>query len=117
MKFSLLPVGARFEFEGKAYTKTGPIAATSEDGGQRMIPRYAALRPLDGSMPPEAPKPAAILDRAAVRRAFEAFCREEGQVLDEAVEDDGRLQAARASLAASQGRFLDALGLDETKQE
>lgn len=30
MKFSMLPIGARFEFEGKVYVKTGPVAASTE---------------------------------------------------------------------------------------
>ena len=47
MKFQDLPVGARFEYQGKVFVKTGPITAASEAGGQQMIPRYADLRPLD----------------------------------------------------------------------
>lgn len=40
-------MGARFEYEGNVYVKTGPMTASSEQGGQRIIPRYATLRPLD----------------------------------------------------------------------
>lgn len=110
MKFSLLPIGARFEFEGKVYVKTGPIAASTEQGGQRMIPRYAVLRPLDGSAPVAAPRPPRILDQAAVLAAFEPFYRACGRVLDDAVEDDGRLDAARRELSSARDRFLAALG-------
>ena len=50
MKLQHLSIGARFEFEGKVYVKTGPLTASSDKGGQRMIPRSAMLTPLD--MPP-----------------------------------------------------------------
>jgi ABC-type multidrug transport system ATPase subunit len=33
------PLGTRFEFEGKIFSKTGPMTASAEDGsGQRLIP-------------------------------------------------------------------------------
>ncbi|NTV96682.1 MAG: hypothetical protein HGA75_14935 [Thiobacillus sp.] len=100
MRFHLLPIGARFEYEGKVYTKTGPIAAASEAGGQRMIPRHATLRPLDGSPPPAPAKPARQLDEARVLAAFEAFY---------AVCLRGQDEAGRLELAAARERFLAAL--------
>ena len=47
MKLTQLPLGARFEYEGEIFTKTGPMTAASEKGGQRMIPRYAVLKPAE----------------------------------------------------------------------
>lgn len=105
MKFQHLPIGARFEFEGVAYVKTGPISAATEQGGQRMIPRYAVLRPLDGSAPVAAPKRARNLDETAVLTAFEAFYSECGRLLAGNADNVSRLEAAR-------GRFLAALGMD-----
>jgi len=55
MKLNHLPIGARFEYEGQIYTETGPITAAAEKGGQRMIPRHAVLRPVDGHTPPARP--------------------------------------------------------------
>lgn len=46
MKIHQLPQGARFEYEGEEYVKTGPLFATGK-AGQRLIPRYAILKPLD----------------------------------------------------------------------
>lgn len=47
MKFMLLPVGARFEFQGEAYTKSSPVIASRDSSGEgRMIPRSAVVRPL-----------------------------------------------------------------------
>lgn len=42
MKFHLVPIGEQFVFQEQLYTKSGPIAASSElDGKSRMIPRSA----------------------------------------------------------------------------
>ncbi|MEW6677771.1 MAG: hypothetical protein AB1421_07605 [Pseudomonadota bacterium] len=113
MKFPQLPIGTRFEYDGKVYVKTGPIAASGEDGGQRMIPRYAPLRVLDGYTPPP-PKPRpSTLDSAEVRQAFEAFYRASDRILDDGLEDDAALARARQKLALARGEFLAALGYED----
>ena len=58
MKLTQLPLGARFEYDGEIFTKTGPMTAASEKHGQRMIPRYAVLKPADGFTPPAQPEAA-----------------------------------------------------------
>jgi hypothetical protein len=73
MKFPQLPLGARFEYEGKVYVKAGPVTASAEQGGQRLIPRYAVLKPLDGVVAQAMPGPGRKLDEAAVLAAFEEF--------------------------------------------
>jgi hypothetical protein len=100
MKFQLLPVGARFEFEGKVYTKTGPVQASSSEGGSRMIPRYASLKPLDGTPAPAKAKPGRKLDEATVLAAFDEFHRTCSRLVDE---------PARLELEAAKARFLAAL--------
>ena len=47
MKLQQLAIGDRFEYDGRILVKTGPLTASSDDGGQQMIPRYAVLKPLD----------------------------------------------------------------------
>jgi len=48
MKFKLLSVGQKFEFEGEVYVKTTPLIASNyKTGHNKMIPRYAALTLLD----------------------------------------------------------------------
>mgnify|MGYP006915288051 CR=1 FL=1 len=102
MKLNHLPIGARFEYEGQIYTKTGPITAAAEKGGQRMIPRYAVLRPVDGSAPVEAPPlPARQLDEATVRSAFDDFHATCLRITDE---------FARGELEAARQRFLARIG-------
>ena len=99
MKLQQLAIGARFEYDGRVYVKTGPLTAASEQGGQALIPRYAVLTPLDGR---EAPARMARdkLDAAAVHLAFDAFC----QTCEALVASDNR-----AALASARERFLAAL--------
>ena len=75
MKIHHLPNGARFEYEGEEYVKTGPLFASGK-GGQRLIPKYAVLKPLgDVQVVPEKPAPDS-LSRGMVLAAVEAFYTE-----------------------------------------
>lgn len=92
MKIHQLPMGARFEYEGAEYTKTGPLLGTGP-GGQRLIPKYAVLKPLDGAVA-AAPK-ASTVARAAVQVAlarYHARCAalvpDDGQALLEAAREE-----------------------------
>lgn len=109
MKFQQLPHGARFEYEGKVYVKTGPLTAATEEGVQRMIPRYALLKPLDGSTPIQIPQPARKLDEAMVMAALEAFHGECLRLLDEAGVDEEKDHAMRARLDEARRLFIAAL--------
>lgn len=68
MKIHQLPIGARFEYAGQAYVKCGPLVGTGPDG-QRLIPKYAMLKVLDGSAP-QAAAQATPLTRDVVLAAF-----------------------------------------------
>lgn len=73
MKLQHLAIGARFEYDGVIYVKTGPLTATGETGGQKLIPRYAMLKPLDVA-PAESKAPVrGRLEAVRVRAAFERF--------------------------------------------
>lgn len=109
MKFTQLPIGARFEFEGQVYTKTSPIAASGETGGQKLIPRYAVLTPLDGVARP-APRKARALDEAKVMTAFETFAADCARLLDQAASDTTQRALLRAELDAARRRFTESLG-------
>jgi len=100
MKLTQLPLGARFEYDGEIFTKTGPMTAASEKHGQRMIPRYAVLKPADGFTPPAQPEAARTLDEATVLAAFERFF---GTALR--LSDD----FSKAELEAARQKFLAAL--------
>jgi hypothetical protein len=99
MKIHQLPNGARFEYEGEEYVKTGPLFAAGK-GGQRLIPKYAVLKPLgavDGAR--EKPESDAV-SRPKVLKAFESFYAECQSRLPE---------DQRPALAAARDRFLQAL--------
>ena len=50
MKFKLLSIGQKFEYEGESYIKTSPlIACNIKTSHNKMIPRYAVLKLLDDS--------------------------------------------------------------------
>ena len=110
MKFTQFPLGARFEFDGKAYTKTTLLVGTASDGsGQRVIPRYAVLKPIGVVVPIAPPVTAATLDAQRVLAAFEQAHAAYAQVLDAAgAAADLRLQLDARLQAVRQG-FLDAL--------
>jgi hypothetical protein len=71
MKIHQLPMGARFEYAGQSYVKTGPLIGSGESG-QRLIPKYAVLKVLDGCAP-EPAAPVTPLTRDAVLAAFAAY--------------------------------------------
>jgi hypothetical protein len=96
MKLQHLPIGARFEYEGVVFAKTGPLTASSETGGQRIIPRHAVLRPLD--QPSAESK--GRLEAPVVRKAFNVFFETCSRLLG----DDGR-----AELEQARQRFLKAI--------
>lgn len=72
MKIHQLPQGARFEYEGEEYVKTGPLFATGK-AGQRLIPKYAVLKPLGevAAIPRKASSDS--ISRAAVLDGFSTF--------------------------------------------
>lgn len=82
MKLQDFPVGARFAYAGKIFVKTGPLTATSEQGGACMIPRYATLEALDLPAPESRPGHRRKLDEAGVRAAFNEFYQTACQLLD-----------------------------------
>jgi hypothetical protein len=99
MKIHQLPMGARFELEGEEYVKSGPMFATSP-AGQRMIPKYAVLKPLGGvDAAPDGGQSETVL-RTEVLKAFGAFYVQCAALVPD--EKRGDLEAAR-------GAFLKAL--------
>lgn len=109
MKFQLLPIGARFEYEGNIHVKTGPLTATSEESGQRLIPRSAVLKPLDG-MEIEAHRPSERKwDETKVTAALDALHDECARLLRVVADDASKVQNALTDLEATRRRLLAAL--------
>ncbi len=94
MKIHQLPLGARFEYEGEEYVKTGPLFATGR-AGQRLIPKYAVLKPIGDTPPPAGPAAAENLPRARVLAALDRLVALGDGLVPEDRRDD--LAAARAA--------------------
>ncbi len=93
-------MGARFEYEGLVYVKTGPLTAVSETGVQRIIPRYASLRALL-DVPVESGVPIKErIEAARVRVAFDRYYEISQRLADE---------SGRAELALARLSFLEAI--------
>ena len=82
MKIHQLENGARFEYEGEAYVKTGPLFATGKNG-PRLIPKYALLTPLGEAKSPMHASTGTRLTKASVLNAFEAFFADCKAMVDE----------------------------------
>lgn len=111
MRFPQLPFGARFEYQGKVYSKTGALLASAEDGsGQRIIPKYADLKPTDGnSKTPSLSPQRATVDMGAVRAAIEAHHAACRNLLLQAAKDPTQIEATLASLESTHQYLLAAL--------
>jgi hypothetical protein len=73
MKIHQIPLGTRFEYEGEEYAKTGPQLAIGKHG-QRLIPKYAVLKPLgETASAPAAAGRSESLPHAQVLAAFERY--------------------------------------------
>lgn len=75
MKFSQLPIGQPFRFQGKTYSKVSPLMAQAEgESAQRLIPRSAEVEPL-GELPQRS-EPPQQLPRQQVDRAMQALAEQ-----------------------------------------
>lgn len=103
MKIDQIPLGARFQWKGRNYTKVGPMTASGESGGAVFIPMHAALLPVAGEAPPPAQPDTAArpLDAAMVTAAFETYHQMALRCADE---------AGRPMLEMARKRFLSDIG-------
>lgn len=117
MKFFQLPMGARFEYRGQTYTKSGPLVAIKEGtGGQQLMLRSAEVR-LDASgdepSMPKASDTQVSLD--TVRAAFETFFLGCEKLLNDAVavENTKAGEDCRRGLLELKQEFFAQLGTSE----
>jgi hypothetical protein len=74
MKFYLLPVGQAFEYQGKRYTKSGPLTASLEgDGRNKLIPRSADVQATDSIIQASPVEQVEKLDKDRVVKYFTLF--------------------------------------------
>lgn len=94
MRFPQLKIGQQFEYQGKRYTKTGPLTATEEaTGASAMIRRSADVTLVDR-----------VADEALVEQVKQNYSRDEAielcreyrikltQELQSRTDENGRLQ-------------------------
>ena len=96
MKFHLVPVGEKFEYQGEIYVKADKLIANSEKTGQnRLIPRSANVQPVN-SLPDATPK---VVDEHQVQtsKVLDEFDKYHQQVLHHITDENERneLDAAR----------------------
>lgn len=72
MRIHQMPEGARFEYQGQEYVKTGPLVATGL-GGSRFIPKHAVLKPIGDVQPLVEKSSSDPLPRGQVLAAFNGF--------------------------------------------
>ncbi len=73
MKLQQLDNGARFEYQGQIFVKTGPVTASNEQGNSQILPCYAVLKPLDLPEKTSTGMTGRRLDARMVRRSFDTF--------------------------------------------
>lgn len=106
MKFSQLPLGARFRYEGTTYLKTGPMQARpTAGGGDRMMPRWAVLEMDDDTAAPAAP----TAGGTGLRPALAAYHQRCLALLAEACPDESRRAATAAALEEARHDLLATL--------
>lgn len=116
-KFTLLPVGECFEYQGENYTKTGPLTASSLTGNrQRMIPRSALVKSLQQAEEARSPaqKEEINLRASLVREAFEHYhngCLEWLRLAEQEL-NDNTAEQIRTALVQAHQRFLEDLQLN-----
>ena len=102
MKIHLLPMGARFQWKGVTYTKSGPMTASADGGGNVFVPKHAVLAPVPGETP-TVPTPAQAITPETVIAALDIYHARALELIPSA--DWPRLEAARLA-------FLSALQAD-----
>ena len=98
MKIHLLPIGAQFEWQGKVFTKIGPMTANTEKGGTVFVPKHATLKPVGGATQAVAPPPDTVA-LADVITAFDLYHQHARRLV--AVEQLHLLESARDHFLAS----------------
>jgi hypothetical protein len=80
MRFGQVQIGQRFRWQGQGFCKTGPLTAHADEGGdQRLIPRSAAVEPIEAdqavSAAPTIPRGTALSALDALGAEIEAAAR------------------------------------------
>ena len=120
MKFHEISIGQRFDFEGDAYVKTGPVMASRERDGARRLMRRSSQVTLSAeetcAESVEAETSAEVLPRERVLTAFETFSALCDRCLEEMLDacDQRAVEESRRALQRGRHEFIAALSLDDS---
>lgn len=113
MKFHLVPVGEKFEFEGEVYVKADKLIANNEKTGKnRLIPRSANVQPVNAQADAT---PKVVEDHktqtARVLEEFDNYHQQCLQCLSELNEssDPGALTRMKDEMETARKKFIDRL--------
>ena len=113
MKFHLLPVGEKFEYQGEIYIKADKLIANSElTGKNRLIPRSANVQPVN-EQPSSTPR---VIDEHQVQTAkvleefdkYHQYCKQCLSDISSSV-DSNTVNNKISELEAARKRFIDSL--------
>lgn len=113
MKFHLLPVGEKFEYQGEIYIKADKLIANSEQTGKnRLIPRSANIKPVNATtdVSPKVIEEHQI-QTAKVLREFDDYHQQCLQCLSDICDsnDSQAISKKKDELEAARQRFIDSL--------
>ena len=113
MKFHLLPVGEKFEYQGEIYIKADKLIANAEQSGKnRLIPRSANVKPLNSATDAS---PRVVEEHqtqtAKVLQQFDNYHQQCLQCLSDIhdLNDAGTIDKKKKELEAARQRFIDSL--------
>ncbi len=95
MKFKDLPAAARFCWQGKKWTRDGPISAVATDGTRRVIPRWAVVEPLEVEPPTTGSDTWQPPHREALEQAIDTYEARVAQIVAEVALRFDEAEAAR----------------------
>jgi len=112
MKFSQIPVGALFEYQGKTYEKISPLLGACETSGQqKFIMRSADVKLRQDNKKTQETSTPTVLQTQQVLAAFEHFHANCEHRLDELTTDldSQTIKNLRCFLETEKKRFLKAI--------
>lgn len=107
MKFVQVADGQQFEYQGKTYTKKGPLMAVDDTGSSKLLPRSAVVKLLTGIAPPPASDKNRSIKVEQVIDAFETFYGQCQSLLQDT--GTGESVAAQSVLENARQEFMQRL--------
>ncbi|EGV50232.1 polysulfide reductase chain A [Candidatus Endoriftia persephone str. Guaymas] len=98
MRFPQLAMGQRFRFQGRVFTKSGPLTAREEGSQNNQLMRKSAEVELLDNAAPQSEKPQGQLQRQQLESAMRSGLARLRQSAEQVAEVDGRMPVERLLL-------------------